>query len=62
MSKKEKQYFVVEPTLDGEPRLLTMTKKEILNDKYNEEGLIFEGNIIKGFNSKVDSGRLKDYE
>lgn len=62
MSKKEKQYFIVEPTLDGEPRLLTMTKKEIMNDKYNEEWLIFEGNIIKGFDSKVDSSRLKDYE
>lgn len=62
MSKKEKQYFVVEPALDGEPRLLTMTKKEIMNDKYNEEMFIFEGKIIKEFDSKVDSSKLKDYE
>ena len=62
-SKKEKNYFVIVDNYygtDSEAKILQLTKKQIL--MYDWQGgdfAIIDGELIKNFDSKFDSGRLK---
>lgn len=60
----EATYLVVYMTeTDGEPVIKRMTKKEILSfcDNDASEGIaIISGYVVKGFDKKLDIGRLKE--
>ncbi len=59
--KKENRYIVIIDNSgeDSETEIIPMTKKEIIELDYRNEIAIIEGNVIKGFDSKFDKGRLK---
>lgn len=60
----EATYLVVYMTeTDGEPVIKRMTKKEILDrfgKEQSEEIAIISGYVVKGFDKKLDVGRLKE--
>jgi len=62
MRKKEKTYFVMWITRtdeDYEMRHLNAQGVKELIDKIGQEGvIIFEGNLVKGPNSKMDLSKL----
>ncbi len=59
---KEKTYFVVcMRETDGDPEVLHLASQSIreLAKALGQESIaIFEGNMIKGFDSKIDLGKL----
>jgi len=52
-------YLVIEQFTDGDYKVRKMSKEDIMKIPYKDELIIIEGELIKGPDSKFDSGRLK---